>query len=1069
MLYEFTAVYSNPMRQLNMPLSTKDRLTPAYSELNEAVGREIFSVDNQFKPVYIDLENDILKRIVGAKQSAKKAEQALVSTVKDNLILDRSEGHTFQKFNRAISGWITRDPDGLPPHLGLLAVFSRVAQNMGSKDGLSTANFYMRLERLFGQKFDSKIRHHYPDVARRYYGLLNRWLERQDHRYGVPTAYSFDSRVHVGLPISQSLLREADRSKLHELFETYDLRPNETMSRTDMGRLIDGWIRSSTINKYVKGLWSSDRAAARERISTVASLELSTWSGPKRRRSGKSHSIQRDSKKLLLAGSIGGFPESRLNLQLVTTVERGIAIDRFAPANDQPNGAENIVLASVGGNLDVAQNTIGDYVELTNSNRLDYSAVLAVPMSLRSSSGVSAVWIPRRLAILRRDPAMPGRYVQATRADLGVRSIVICAEQLSDYVEQFLEKVARPGFNRYNATSLPGCPSGWEVFDGVIIQDLADPRHLDLGPLAPELHRTKISFDGGLRLSAGNRAVWHFSEPPEVLISAHNTADAAYEILFQPRDMESETTVTLITKTQFTSSTSLEIPSIESAGDVIVNLYQPSDAANASESRSLTLITGSNPSPYSTDPKIVYRIIGPNALLSPETFVRTPKAPHLQGNALFHADAITVKSDWIEADLNLITDNGSVDPERSARNQSTQMISTRESIQPINIDDHFKADCFITGSHVTKLPTEHNTPGSGRGSILKNVLGECESCGAKKIHRQWPDHWGGRNGRQKGGLLSGPVTPMLTLNKQPISDWNPAQIDHVLDSLAYLNFGGWNAFQRLALQIIPDRFFPNEFAHTLEALGHVDFTRDYEMRQSNWSVAPSVCVLSADRNSGILTGRRTMAMMARLKAAEENGDCMVSFADQGPGIPIQVTVSWADADDPPSVLTAGWMMAEGIDIATQVLSGLTGVRAASALLPEGSIGAGAAARHYSLETNKWVDAIYDPKLTGAYQFLGHRGRYGFNDGNRLVYTDHRTAKHLAANLEGYRLISYDVQTQELTVPLGAELPGLLDRIACLASGQTAKTHRLRPWTKVYAGADPIAAAGIFHCLYGESN
>jgi hypothetical protein len=1056
------------MTQIGIPFSISDYLSPSYMELNKAVAAELFSGVSAFRPVYIDMEDDVLKAITDRTGANSDPEKHLISAVEENLHLASTFGHTFRNFNTAIRLWAATDPDGYPPHLALLAAFSRVAQNMGADDGLGVSNYYMRLERLFGQEYDSKLRHQFSDVAQRYYGLLNRWLDRHDHKYGVPTAYSFDSRVHVGLPISQSLLRVTDRKKLGELFDTYELRPNETMSRTDMERLIDSWIADSSLNDFIKRLWSTDREGARSRITTVATLELAAWSGTREVSGSANTPNGTRTSRISLAAGIGGFLEERLSLRFLVPDIADMVGTELTPQDNDGDSIAASALKIVGGALASEDQSVGEYVELTNSFGLEFSSLLSTPLTLETPSGKSVAWRPRRLMVLRRDPAMPGRFVQSPRADLGVRSMVICATDLAGRVQDFLEQVARPGFLHHTSESLKGCPSGWEVFVGVIVQDLADPIHVDLSPLAPELHRTRISFDGGLRLSSGDRAIWHCSAPPEIMISAHNTADAAYDVEFQPRDLSNESTQSFVDKTSFQGSVSVSVPAVTEPGELTIRLYEPASASKSSESRSLSLVTGSQPSPSAPDSIMVAREFGPDALLQPREFTTAPTGPYLTGLALNGIEVEADSTDWAAASSNDLAEHEGFEQELDWFENPESHRTGDSSTQSLVNTEQLKDSCFVTGFHVIDLGTEHNTQGSGRGSLQKNVLGECRSCGLKKIHRQWPDY-SGRNRYGSGNRnLSGHSAPQLSPSKKKISDWAPIQLDHLLDALAYLGSGNWSTFQRLALQVDPNRYFPQELAASLESTAHIDFTFDHEMRPANWSAAPAVCLVNPDGVSGLLVGRRTQSMLEILRSAESRGDINVEVSDHGIGLPSTIHVNWESSQDPPEILRTGWVLENATNLAMNILSRLPGLVDAAKELAVQEISYGAAARHYSVDGNKWVDGVYDPLVTGAYQFGGHYSRYGYNDGSKLIMCDHKTTKHLAAVYEGKKIVSYDVDTRELTVPLGAELPGVLSRVACISSGRSPSKHPVNGWMKVYSEVEPQIAAGIFNVLYGTS-
>lgn len=57
----------------------------------------------------------------------------------------------------------------------------------------------------------------YRRFGERYWGALNKWLEGEDGLRGLPTAVAVGHR-YVGLPISQVLVREADRERLPHFF-----------------------------------------------------------------------------------------------------------------------------------------------------------------------------------------------------------------------------------------------------------------------------------------------------------------------------------------------------------------------------------------------------------------------------------------------------------------------------------------------------------------------------------------------------------------------------------------------------------------------------------------------------------------------------------------------------------------------------------------------------------------------------------------------------------------------------------------------------------------------------------
>ena len=67
------------------------------------------------------------------------------------------------------------------------------------------------------------------------------WLTRNEGRFGLPTAFAFDWRSHVGKPMSQALVSEQDRRRFKEAFIHFSLEPG-LVALTEMEELLDDWL-----------------------------------------------------------------------------------------------------------------------------------------------------------------------------------------------------------------------------------------------------------------------------------------------------------------------------------------------------------------------------------------------------------------------------------------------------------------------------------------------------------------------------------------------------------------------------------------------------------------------------------------------------------------------------------------------------------------------------------------------------------------------------------------------------------------------------------------------------------
>src|SRR5262249_26798482 len=157
------------------------------------------------------------------------------------------------------------------------------------------------------------------------------WLRDHDGLLGVPSAFSFDWRSYVGVPISQALLREDERLALRELFLDYRLIPGQQLAASDMARLLKEWMPRAEGSPTLKRLF--DQTAAQGRIADIACVELQAWDGsppPGRERDEQSDPAT----ALLLAATIRHVPRPQLLLNLVVRGSSPVIAGEYDLASD---------------------------------------------------------------------------------------------------------------------------------------------------------------------------------------------------------------------------------------------------------------------------------------------------------------------------------------------------------------------------------------------------------------------------------------------------------------------------------------------------------------------------------------------------------------------------------------------------------------------------------------------------------------------------------------------------------------------------------------------------------------
>lgn len=202
-----------------------------YSRWNRAIASVIYCPENAGIPVFLDLEDDLLRRaasMVGSPSSTDgDLAMELAEAVRATLDHPDLSGGVFDSHLRRIKIWRTRSGQ-VPPPIALLAVLSLAAEDMTAGDGLAAHNYYDRLMPLLGissEKSKKKVIDAYRRCSNTLWECLNGWLEDLQGERGLPTAYAY-THTHIGRPMSQALIRATDRESIGHFFAEIELPPS---------------------------------------------------------------------------------------------------------------------------------------------------------------------------------------------------------------------------------------------------------------------------------------------------------------------------------------------------------------------------------------------------------------------------------------------------------------------------------------------------------------------------------------------------------------------------------------------------------------------------------------------------------------------------------------------------------------------------------------------------------------------------------------------------------------------------------------------------------------------------
>lgn len=986
-------------------------LAVGYDDWNVAIADVLFPERAFPEPVYLDIEDDELVALGEAVGlPSNEVEQALCESVRATLDL-RRPADAFRQHQRAVAAWSThgRQEGEPPPVLALLAVFSLAAERMAASDGLVSHNFYGRLRECLRIDPDIKeIEDAYRGVAEQFWGALNKWLTDMNGRRGIPTAFAVSHR-YVGLSVSQALIRKTDRDRLVSFFQSSGLAPGMELSPGALEPLFDAWIsrEPSPASKHLQRLWANE--ASRERVANAVALELANWDGSVKQQTGEESGTAR----VALSAEIGGFPKKRFRLQALLYTAR-------------PETARHATLRSSSGDTQVPLvPTSAGALAVGGASEFNNASLLEGTLSLvDTGTGATATRQPRRLVAFRQDE-LTRRWIEADAVLLGEDVTLLARRDLSGRLEPILKAAARPGWT-VTTDGLPGLPDGWSIYRGV--QLFRHPgeraeRIRDFAPLVP-LTTSQLELAGGLSLPFGRRNVWHTAAPPELRAVSDTPEGFAVTLidLGEPDSIDDPATLVdtgIVLEQWSDNGTGSVIASIADAeledGDYRLQLAKQSDGTVLAV-RHFALRTADHPDPrqWQLAPTVVQHLSDPVSVIGA---CGSGSGPELRGALVPSAASSTLETAPLSRTPWWNTEKG----------------ASSSSFVGVLLPRAEPDSCLYTGSHRFDLDTPaHDKQGR---PIDKNVSGRCGQCGLERrystsYHRNRRHH--SRKSREAAEHVDVDVAALPVANPDDGRRWDTA-----FDALQYLSGGRFPLFERVARQIESTGLFVDQFLRSLESLGHVEPRRDpHTLAPAEWEVTPTELV--ATRNGYLLLGYWPQSLRDALSdALTEVGGTLESRAQPDGDGP----VSWfargghiSDAaravDENISVLDRGWRpIAEHLPALSAVLRAL----------PRRPAELTGHVKRFSVPHARWVDAVSYAE-PGAYR-LSTFATFDFirtgEDVERgeIAVSVVQLSKHGAALVEGTPpLLAYNPATEELSVPLGSDLPGLYGRAAVLCSG-----------------------------------
>jgi hypothetical protein len=985
------------------------------------------------RPVYLDMEDHVVARLAEHVGALRDPKGAFADAIRPTLYLwPEHDGCLLDLHVRRLRRWQLGGRVGAPPCLAILAFFSLAAEGMRTDGRFRSNNYYARLAQSLGinptqRSAVSKLTRDFRRDSNKLWDALNAWLRDEGGARGLPSAYSLDWRTHVGIPISQALLREEERLALRDLFVRYRLRPGQQLATSDMLRLLDDWVPTSDLTASLKRLFA--QADAKARFADIACIELEAWDGSLPE---ESHADGATS-TLLLAGSFRRLPRPQLLLDLLV---RGVS---KAPAgryvlSDTAAPAAREALQEVDGALALIDPPGDAWRRIETDAPIAFPDLLLASIQLENkASGVALMRRPRRLVILERDEEFR-IHVEVDRIQLARENIILAHTKIGDEVDAVLAAAAREGFRRWHAAGLRGLPQDWEAWTGVELIDIpevaiAEGAAEDLAALIP-LEWTKIALANGFALPGGG--TWLRDAPPEIKLSAFVEKEVAASFA-QTSALHGEPIgEERLLSFEGTASVDLAARALTD-GDYRVALNEVGATGSLGRelvSASFRIRSADSPRPAINLGDAIAYAPGPRTPLGALSATRRDGTP-----------VVTVAGAFVSPEpANVELSAASVVPRELSSGVSFDPASEHDDRVGPAVARSGELSACLNGAHHYII----ESVAKGRRGLARS---QCKRCG---FERWFPTHLrsNSANGASRRKATPHRVArrpaPPISTHTAVIEPKRDVDMDILLSALTYSRSGNWALYERLSGQMSDDPWFAMESARLLVGLGHIDLALDSSARPYAWSVSPAtICALPS--GDAILCGARSPRLLDQLDIQLETlGGSVVLESNHG--APSRVRIPNRPDEDLRRL--AASLSANG----SEVNLCLSGARGLASLLPHLSdirealqtfSWPAVPVERFDFASNKWhgVVAVDQP---GAYKLLTRPLRYGVTQpagGSALLAADSRTAKWLAAQNAEANLLAYDEPTQTLSCRLGAQLPGLYERVAVLCSGRPATPHK----------------------------
>jgi hypothetical protein len=396
-----------------------------------------------------------------------------------------------QKALQSYEEWRSRDTE-FPPYIAYLTLFVLAGDIEGD---FSVHSYYPRLWNLLSEAENTRPLPSFDEMWQLWVDLEKWSREDKSEELGRFTFRIRGGMVHVGIPLSQTLLSIEERKKLSTIFAKADLDPTNTPSSVTLVEALSEVAATHHLlfPRTLRLLQSNsaENQPLKEALLEVIAEELSQWDGIER---GEDSGEE----ETLLSTRTG----LRICLQIDNLAKKVLPYLRFKSNREIPDNGLNFSFPQKSTTLTCRESNSGWSTQLLDS----------VSGKVFDASTIS--WTERIVliddeykwrALFKASPVRlfaSGRnfglkdWVESQKIERVGKYIVVCSGQLREQVKSW----AAESCEEFLEQNYSGLPVGWSLFE------IRNPRNSCDGIEVLQLSSdVRIKLEGGVRIGPGNK------------------------------------------------------------------------------------------------------------------------------------------------------------------------------------------------------------------------------------------------------------------------------------------------------------------------------------------------------------------------------------------------------------------------------------------------------------------------------------------------------------------------------------------------------------------------------------